>query len=1016
MSSVHYDGFISYRHNKRDTAVAIEIQHSLEHFHIPGVIREKYHKERFERIFRDEEELNTGADLAKKIEEALDNSEYLIIICSNEYTKSKWCLLEVETFLKKHDPDHVLCVLSEGEPPAIFPEALLEKGEPLACDYRMEFKEAKRSQLPKLASTMIGCTYDELVMRQEKYRRKRALILTSIIASLAIIAISYLLYSNARIRENYNNTLINESKILAKESLDFYDEKDRYNAILRALQALPSEDFDRPLTDEAQFALSRATYTYQMTRYCTEIGRIDSFNDISEFFISNDSRYLVCLDTGKNIRTYDLASDEQIIDFRFASADAANIHEGKSGEVIACSNEEVFSYDFLKGEKIWSMPLKHQTFSISHPSDDHKLIACSNADVIEILIDEGKLELELSLPEGYEGYIRDFAWSKDGKLIAVNTRDTVSDSYKVGIFDLENEAFTDFEKKMNGILYMEFCEDGTLFVLEDMRKDYSSLIRSVETNVVSNYILHAYKDSREAYELSFDSSSLFDEIKVLDKGDDHLFVFGNQVYLIDQKGNIVQTYSVRGTISKVFYSSDDNIHIACDNGYVGDLYFEDGHSVLIKNFPEAYDDIETTINNKAGGLNFYVLKDGDIKLFENTYDDSLITFEEAPFYLPPQEKIIDGELMMVKADNVICFADLKGITISSAIRMEENTYYHLLDLFEDKGFILKCESKKACLLLTVDAHDGNIIESRELLFKDFYENQGFFDFPLNINEAIFFDQFYAYPSAIVSYDHKLYYHDFFDLNTIHIYDLKSKEERTVKPDLGNMFLVNNNNSYFYPSELQIFDNGNKIYATAHDFSTDKPLSHRFALYIDLNDSSVHYLDKVPSAGFYSYGRDDILVYSDDNAVNIVDTDKNNLIEIPSPQKAISYFHYENRLYMVNPDSTLVIYEEGKPIRKIVLESNIDISMCPNKLVRFEVHDRELFVYIDTMLFIVNLDSDSERTLYDYQENVLGYIDDCFIVFGYDGRKNDSLIYLGEYKRYSLSELIERANRQLEEFE
>ena len=89
MSSVHYDGFISYRHNKRDTAVAIEIQHSLEHFHIPGVIREKYHKERFERIFRDEEELNTGADLAKKIEEALDNSEYLIIICSNEYTKSK---------------------------------------------------------------------------------------------------------------------------------------------------------------------------------------------------------------------------------------------------------------------------------------------------------------------------------------------------------------------------------------------------------------------------------------------------------------------------------------------------------------------------------------------------------------------------------------------------------------------------------------------------------------------------------------------------------------------------------------------------------------------------------------------------------------------------------------------------------------------------------------------------------------------------------------------------------------
>ena len=1015
MSSVHYDGFISYRHNKRDTAVAIEIQHSLEHFHIPKAIKEKYQKQGFERIFRDEEELNTGADLAKKIEDALDNSEYLIIICSNEYTKSKWCLLEVETFLKKHDPDHVLCVLSEGEPPTIFPEALLKKGEPLACDYRMEFKEARRSQLPKLASTMIGCTYDELVMRQEKYRRKRALILAGIIASLAIIAISYLLYSNARIRENYNNTLINESKILAKESLDFYDEKDRYNAILRALQALPSEKLDRPLTDEAQFALTRATYTYQMTRYCTEIGRIDSFNDISEFFISNDSRYLVYLDEGKNIHTYDLINDEEVIDFRFVSFDIANIHEGKSGEVIAYSNGKVYSYDFLKGEEKWSAPLKRQTFSISHPSDDHKLIACSNADTLEILNTEGKSESELQLPEDYDGYIRDFAWSKDGKLIAINTRDS---SYlsEVGIFDLESKEFTDLSEKLNGILYMEFSEDGILYFLEDRREDYSSLIRNVETNVVSNYILHAYKDNKELYELSFDSNALFDEIKVLVKGDDHVFVFGNQVYLIDQSGKISETYSVKGTISKVFYTTEDNIHIACSNGYVGDLYYDDGHSVLIKNFPEAYDDIKTTINSKAGGLNFYVLKDGDIKLFENTYDDTLVTIEDAPFYFSPQEKIIDDDLMMMKADDLICFADLKDITIRSAIRMEENAYYHLLDLFEDKGYVLKCDSGTPCVLLTIDSSNGETLESKELPFRDFYESQNFFAFPLNINEAIFFDQFYAYPSAIVACDHRLYYHDFYDLNTIHIYDLERKEERTVKPDLENLVLVNNNNSYFYPSELLVFDQGNKIYTTAHDASAADPLSERYALYIDLSDSSVHCLDKVPSTGFYAYGKDNILVYSDENDLNIVDTIKNSTIEIPSPQKAISFFYYENRLYTVNPDNTLVIYEKGEPVRTVVLESNVDISMCPNKLVRFEVYDRELFIYIDTMLFIVNLDSDSARTLYDYQENVLGYFNDHFIVFGYDGRKNDSLIYLGEYKRYSLDELIERAHRQLEEFD
>ena len=1013
MSNVHYDGFISYRHNKRDTDVAIEIQHSLEHFHIPKVIRERYQKERFERIFRDEEELNTGADLAEKIEDALNNSDYLIIICSNEYTKSKWCLLEVETFLKNHDIDHVLCVLSEGEPPAIFPEVLLKKGEPLACDYRMDFKEARRSQLPKLASTMIGCTYDELVMRQEKYRRKRLFILISIIATLALIAISYLLYSNARIRENYNNTLINESKILSKESLDYYDQKDRYNAVSKALEALPSEDFDRPVTDEAQFSLSRATYAYQMTKYCTEVGRIDSFNGIIEYFISTDGRYLIYLDEGKSVHTYDLRNDEELCSFRFASADISNIHEGKPGEVVACSSGKVYAYDYLKAEEKWSLPLEHNNISITHSSNDHKLIGVCDANAVKILTAEGKPQYDLTLPEGYDGYIRDLAWSNDDSMIAVYTRDS-NYIYKVGVFDLNTKEFTLFDEDLYGVLYMEFTEDNALYVLEDRRSDYSSLIRNVETNVVSRYILHAYRNSKEIYELPVDSSSLFDEIKVIAKDEDCVFVFGNQVYLIDQQGKTKDTYNVRDTISKVFYSTEDNIHISCSNGYVGDLFYDDGHSVLIKNFPEAYDEILTTVNSNVGGLNFYVLKDGDIKVFENAYDDSLICFEDISFYYTIQEKVIDGELMMIKADDLICFADLENKTIVSSYTMDENAYYHLLDLYDSKGYVLKCESGKKSSVLTVDASSGKIIESQSLAMSDFYESQGAFTYPLSLNESIFFDQYYAYPSSISVFDHKLFYHDLDDLNTIHIYDLKTNKEKTIKPDLGNNLLVNNK-SYYYPSELLVFDNGNKIYTTTHDFSVAEPLNERSALWIDLNDSSVHYLDEAASSGFYASATDDVLVYSDEANLNIVNTINGNTVQIPCSQKALSFFYYENRLYVVNPDSSLLIYENGKEIRKVTLESNLDISMCPNKLVNFEVHGRELFVYIDTMLFIVNLDSDSSKTLYDFQENVLGYYNDNFVVFGYDGRKNDSLIYLGEYKRYTLDELIERAHKQLEEF-
>ncbi|MBQ1355434.1 MAG: toll/interleukin-1 receptor domain-containing protein, partial [Solobacterium sp.] len=169
-----YKAFISYRHNDRDTAVAKAIQQGLERFHIPASIREKYGTERIGRVFRDQEELEITSDLSKKIMDALDDSEYLVIICSPHYTESRWCLLEAETFIRTHDRDHVLCVLSEGEPPAVFPEILLQDGaEPLACDWRMDFRDANRMELPRLASAMIGCTYDELILRQEKYRRRR---------------------------------------------------------------------------------------------------------------------------------------------------------------------------------------------------------------------------------------------------------------------------------------------------------------------------------------------------------------------------------------------------------------------------------------------------------------------------------------------------------------------------------------------------------------------------------------------------------------------------------------------------------------------------------------------------------------------------------------------------------------------------------------------------------------------------------------------------------------------------
>ena len=247
MNEQKYNAFISYRRTEHDTAVAKEIQNSLERFRVPRGIRSSSGKERIDRIFRDQEELSITSNLSRRIEDALKASEYLIVICSPGYKQSVWCLHELETFLELRGPEHVLCVLSEGEPPEVFPDLLrhgkeevtAEDGtkitveteiEPLACDYRGDFRAARRTELPRLAAVLLGCQYDELVMRRERYRRRRLAAAFSVTTVMAAAAISWLIWSNAQISKNYRQSLISESRLLAMKSLDEYDTQDRLQA------------------------------------------------------------------------------------------------------------------------------------------------------------------------------------------------------------------------------------------------------------------------------------------------------------------------------------------------------------------------------------------------------------------------------------------------------------------------------------------------------------------------------------------------------------------------------------------------------------------------------------------------------------------------------------------------------------------------------------------------------------------------------------------------------------------
>ncbi len=307
-----YTAFISYRHADRDMNLARRIQRSLEHFRIPAEIREQTGRTSIGRIFRDQDELTAG-NLTEEIPEALDHAEFLIVICSPGSRESVWVQNEVEYFLKTRDLEHIIIVLSEGEPDDVLPIAVLEKQralpkdeewesrsfEHVGCDFRGDLRKAFRTEIPRMAATILDCRYDDLVQRQKQYQmKKRAALLGAGLAGMTVLT-AYVLYNNSKIRsqnetilraneeislasqeiarsseeiqkkheeitKNYRETQIAESRILVQQSAQSLTENDRTQAVREALSALPTQEDDRPYLPEAEYALADALNLYRL--------------------------------------------------------------------------------------------------------------------------------------------------------------------------------------------------------------------------------------------------------------------------------------------------------------------------------------------------------------------------------------------------------------------------------------------------------------------------------------------------------------------------------------------------------------------------------------------------------------------------------------------------------------------------------------------------------------------------------------------------------------------------------
>ena len=305
MKNYKYKAFISYRHLEPDMQAAEKLQKLLESYKPPKNFTDK--KENW-RIFRDVSELQSSSDLSEDIRNAIEDSEFLIVICSPAYNESKWCMQELTRFRELHGDtnENIITLLVAGEPDKAFPELLRytemktvdENGnestvkvevEPLAANIKADtLKESMKklnTEYLRIAAPLIGCDFNDLYQREKKREAQRRMrIVGSAFAVLSVItavsAGSAIAISKknseikdknnkineqydqieeqyAEIEKQYGELLIENAGHLAAESEVLYKNSSLIPAIKKAVKALPSKEGEKPVIPEAESVLSR---------------------------------------------------------------------------------------------------------------------------------------------------------------------------------------------------------------------------------------------------------------------------------------------------------------------------------------------------------------------------------------------------------------------------------------------------------------------------------------------------------------------------------------------------------------------------------------------------------------------------------------------------------------------------------------------------------------------------------------------------------------------------------------
>ena len=718
-----YNAFISYRHAPLDMEIAERIQHKLEHFHVPHNLRKKLKHKKITRIFRDKEELPITSNLTDTITEALEKAEYLIVICSTSTKESEWVRREIKTFLKTHSRDKILTVLCDGEPYDVIPEEILfqeqevtdENGvshavkvplEPLSCDYRLPKRAADREELPRLASALLGCSYDELQRRRRQYRIRRAAAVAGIaFAALAVFGF-YMVRVNRKINDSYIDSLRSRSVYLSNESEQLFNEGRRADAIQIALAALPDGTNDKmPVTAEAVRAITDATYAYKM-RAGISFDALWNFkmgNRIDKYMVSDDGSYLAARDILGNVICWNVETKE-IAFQRSVEVDMTDILFMDDNKLLVVYNDRLEAYNLKNGKQIWTYDdfVAFLNEGAVVVSDKSLFFESEGGEITKLSIKDGSEIDKYRFDDRMTTGIYDIKVSPDGKKLAFMDYGSLESEDGIDIFDTETGMFTNFPTTVYEIVAMEFADNENLLIATN--EEYIN--RSVEYS--KDMVLIDTTDIQICcYDLSFNRkwkntfsfqdttrASGFLQIPSLDAA---MYYAGKQAVVYDiESGETLSKYEATSSLVNANDNDGDGIPmLICKSGEV--LYPTDSSASSTLVFDMLPEDLQSAVINNGAFL--YQRGGTDILYYDLYYqddewvqigDDDLTAGSALQNWYADDEYLIiiapvgsgDGLVMTTIDPN-------NGDVLDSHVFDDENYYFRIdITRVDDKAYVI----------------------------------------------------------------------------------------------------------------------------------------------------------------------------------------------------------------------------------------------------------------------------------------------------------------------------------------